>query len=197
MVPGWADDCISRRLMEDTSPSMSSAQTEAFPGRLTTGPFVDKRPTFSRDGQSIYFPSNRSGSDEIWKIPAGGGDPVQITPNGEGRDVPKESPDGKFLYYMKGWPRQCSVWKMPVGGGEETMVLDSVHADGQWAFWKEGIYFFRPADAKGHSDMYLNSSPLARQARSLRSRSPSPIASRLRPTAGRFCTPSWIKPAPT
>jgi Tol biopolymer transport system component len=91
---------------------------------------------------------------EIWKVPAGGGNPVQITPDGEQRETPQESPDGKFVYYLKGGT-QCSVWRMPVGGGEETMVLDSVHCAGHWAFWKEGIYLFRPADAKGHSDICL------------------------------------------
>jgi eukaryotic-like serine/threonine-protein kinase len=138
-----------------------------LPRRLTTGPYVDKNPSFSRDGQSVFFSSNRSGSDEIWKIPASGGDLVQVTPNGEGRDLPKESPDGKFLYYMKGWPRHCSVWKMPVGGGEETMVLDSVDYKGLWAIWKEGIYFFRPPETKGHSDLYLNSFATGRMTRVL------------------------------
>jgi Tol biopolymer transport system component len=121
------------------------------PRRLTSGPFVDKRSTFSQDGRSIYFPSNRSGEYQIWKIPADGGNPVQITPNGEARDTPQESPDGRFLYYCKG----DSVWRMPVGGGEESMVLDSIHPFGGWAFWEQGIYFFRPADAMEHSDLCL------------------------------------------
>jgi Tol biopolymer transport system component len=121
------------------------------PKRLTAGPFNDKLSTFSRDGKSIYFASERSGMSEIWKVPAGGGDPVQITPNGEERDIPEESPEGKFLYYGKG----AGVWRMPVAGGKESMVLDSVHPVGGWALWEQGIYFFRPADEKGHSDICL------------------------------------------
>ncbi len=35
------------------------------------------------------------------------------------------------------------------------MVLDSVHPSGGWAFWEQGIYFFRPPDSKGHSDLCL------------------------------------------
>jgi len=125
------------------------------PRRLTGGPFVDQRATLSRDGQTIYFPSNRSGTKEIWKIPTSYGISVQITPNGEMRDIPQESPDRRFIYYIKLVGTPCSVWKMPVGGGEETGILDSVHCAGQWAFWKEGIYFFRPASEKGHSDICL------------------------------------------
>jgi hypothetical protein len=40
-----------------------------------------------------------------------------------------------------------------VGGGNETEVLDSVHCAGQWAVWEKGIYFFKPADEKGRSDI--------------------------------------------
>jgi Tol biopolymer transport system component len=139
-----------------TSVFVVSAEGGA-PRRLTAGPFNDQAAIFSRDGKSIYFASQRSGMFEIWKVPAGGGDPVQVTPNGEVRDMPQESPDGKSIYYTKcaSWPEACSVWRMPVGGGEETLVLDSVHEAGQWAFWKEGIYFFRPADEKGRSDICL------------------------------------------
>ena len=51
------------------------------PRRLTTEPAVDKWPCWSRDGQSIYFASHRSGTSEIWKMSATGGDAVQITRN--------------------------------------------------------------------------------------------------------------------
>ena len=35
------------------------------------------------------------------------------------------------------------------------MLLDSVHLYAGLAVWEQGIYFFRPPDAKGHSDLYL------------------------------------------
>ena len=119
------------------------------PRRLTTGPSGGKWACWSRDSQSIYFVS----SEQVWKMPATGGDPVQITRNGG--DVPQESPDGKFLYYIKGdpWPEKCSVWRMPVGGGEETRVLERVHVAGHWVVGEQGIYFFGPEDDKGHSDI--------------------------------------------
>jgi eukaryotic-like serine/threonine-protein kinase len=154
--PGWSPDgrTVAYTVFDGRYQSVHLVSANGgVPRRLTTGPFVDKVATFSRDGQSIYFPSNRSGTYQIWKVLAGGGDPVQITPNGEERDFPRESPDGKFIYFQKRGPTQCSVWKMPAGGGEETVVLDSVQCGGQWAYWKERIYFFRPMDAKGHSDI--------------------------------------------
>jgi eukaryotic-like serine/threonine-protein kinase len=121
------------------------------PRRMTTDPAEDKWPYWSHDGKWIYFSSTRSGREEIWKMPSGGGEAVQITRNSG--DVPQESADGKFLYYMKGWPEAVSVWRASVDGNQETKVLDSVHSEGQWTVGKEGIYFFRPPDKMGHSDI--------------------------------------------
>ena len=123
------------------------------PRRLTTHPAEDKWPYWSHDGKWIYFSSTRSGREEIWKMPSSGGEAVQITRNSG--DTPQESPDGKFLYYMKGWPEAVSVWRASVDGSQEVKVLDSVHSEGQWAVGKDGIYFFRPPDKMGHSDICL------------------------------------------
>ena len=121
------------------------------PRRMTTDPAEDKWPDWSHDGKWIYFSSTRSGREEIWKMPSSGGEAVQITRNSG--DIPQESSDGKFLYYMKGWPDAVSVWRSQLDGSQETKLLDSVHSEGQWAVAKEGIYFFRPPDKLGHSDI--------------------------------------------
>ena len=121
------------------------------PRRITTDPAEDKWPYWSHDGKWIYFSSTRSGREEIWKMPYNGGEAVQITRNSG--DIPQESEDGKFLYYMKGWPDAVSVWRTSVDGNQEAKVLESVHSEGQWTVSKEGIYFFRPPDKMGHSDI--------------------------------------------
>ncbi len=121
------------------------------PRRITTDPAEDKWPYWSHDGKWIYFSSTRSGREEIWKMPASGGEAVQITRNSG--DSPQESLDGKFLYYMKGWPEAVSIWRAQVDGSQETKVLDSVHSEGQWAVVKEGIYFFSTPDKMEHSDI--------------------------------------------
>lgn len=121
------------------------------PRRMTTDPAEDKWPYWSHDGKWIYFSSTRSGREEIWRMPASGGEAVQITRNSG--DTPQESPDGRFLYYMKGWPDAVSVWRASVDGNQEAKVLDSVHSEGQWTVGKEGIYFFRTPDKMGHSDI--------------------------------------------
>ena len=91
---------------------------------LDTGS-CDEAPTWSRNGKWIYFPSNRSGTFEVWKVPSEGGKAVQITKGGGYNAV--ESFDGKALYYLKLGKRDVEVgqiWKVPCEAGEETMVLD-------------------------------------------------------------------------
>ncbi len=121
--------------------------------RLTADPANDGWPYWSRDGQWIYFRSNRKGS-EIWKVPSKGGEEFQCTRD-DGADLPHESLDGRWLYYSKGWPGPESVWRMPLAGGESTRVFDGVHPGGLWTVGKEGIYFFTVADEKGHTDLNL------------------------------------------
>jgi Tol biopolymer transport system component len=107
------------------------------PTRLTTHSADDVVPSWSRDGNWVYFTSNRSGRDEVWKVSAAGATAVQVTRNGG--DTAFESPDGKSVYYIK---RDFSrgLWKMPVSGGEESQVLPSVPGR---AFCpvNDGIYF--------------------------------------------------------
>jgi serine/threonine protein kinase len=110
-----------------------------------------KWPSWSRDGQSLYFAS-ASYPASIWKIPSGGGRPVQLT-QGPGDDMPQSSPDGKFLYFNKGWPGPLSIWRIPVDGGEETKVVEGVSTGGQWTIGPDGVYFFTTPDAEGRSEM--------------------------------------------
>jgi len=82
------------------------------------------------------FGSARSGSWQVWKMPADGGQPVQVTTNG-GHEA-FESRDGKYVYYSKG--EGAGIWRVPAKGGEETQVMD--HATmGHWAVLDRGICF--------------------------------------------------------
>ena len=99
-------------------------------------------PSWSRDGKWLYFASKRGNEPfQIWKIPAGGGVPVQLTKNGG--ISPVESPDRQYLYYSK--YEQGGVWRKPLEGGEEMQVLDEAggHQWPNWVLTAEGIYFLK------------------------------------------------------
>jgi dipeptidyl aminopeptidase/acylaminoacyl peptidase len=50
------------------------------PRRLTAHPSgSDSSPTWSKDGRSVYFLSSRSGSSQVWRITADGGEAEQVT----------------------------------------------------------------------------------------------------------------------
>jgi hypothetical protein len=82
----------------------------------------------------------RSGSHQIWRMPAAGGEAIQVTSQGGVESM--ESPDGQFLYYVK-TRNAPGIWRRPVAGGEERFVLDH-HGAGFWRYWavvEQGIYF--------------------------------------------------------
>jgi dipeptidyl aminopeptidase/acylaminoacyl peptidase len=71
------------------------ARDAAPPKRLTPEGWNVNSPAFSPDGQSVYFLSAKSGSQQLYAMPASGGEPKQVT------DLPTDvggfllSPDGK------------------------------------------------------------------------------------------------------
>jgi Tol biopolymer transport system component len=99
----WSPD--GRRIVYDTMQEdrrFDIRLIEAVGGQPTpiaSHPANDKIPSFSRDGKWIYFSSNRSGKDEIYRVPVAGGGPVRLTD--QGGWVAVESVDGQSIYYTK------------------------------------------------------------------------------------------------
>ncbi|MEO8381823.1 MAG: S9 family peptidase [Acidobacteriota bacterium] len=67
--------------------------------RMTSHSAAEFNPRWAPDGKSIYFLSTRSGSSQVWQIPLGGGEAVQVT------SVPLDagsfnlSPDGTRIVF--------------------------------------------------------------------------------------------------
>jgi Tol biopolymer transport system component/DNA-binding winged helix-turn-helix (wHTH) protein len=152
--PRWSPDgrqIVFDARVEDSADIYVINVEGGAPRRLTTEPSEDIVPSWSSDGQWIYFCSNRSGGQQIWKTPAkepsGSGQAVQVTKQGGFDNM--ESPDGHYLYYAKG-RGEAGIWRIPVAGGAETPVLDH-HQAGltrQWAVTPQGIWFVTAEAAK-------------------------------------------------
>ncbi len=111
------------------------------PRRLTkSSDSTNTRPSWSQDGRRVYFTSDRSGRNEIWKIPADGGEAVQVTRLGGAAALP--SPDGRYLYYVKE-PSPPGLFRMPAEGGEEEQVLPDLGPSRHASFGvtAKGVYF--------------------------------------------------------
>ncbi len=68
--------------------------------QITTGPFIDQRPMFSPDGQTIAFVSNRDGRERVWTVSLDGRqEPVPLQNEGFGYR-PSYSPDGEKIYFF-------------------------------------------------------------------------------------------------
>jgi len=129
--------------------------------RITDSKSEDALPHWFSDGKYIYFTSNRTGENQVWKIPFGQSEDdairsaTQVTQNGGFRPI--ESFDGKYLYYLK-YRADRRIWRMPVEGGEEVLVSESINA--WWPNWdlaRDGIYF---VDRQEVSNFHWSNRPL-------------------------------------
>ncbi|MBS1828350.1 MAG: protein kinase [Acidobacteria bacterium] len=105
--------------------------------RFTTEPSEEGRPAWSRDGRWLYFRSNRTGTNQIWRRRTdGSGITEQITRKG-GYEA-QESHDGRTLFY----PRQRAsneIWAMPLPTGPERVVTQGLGL-GFWGVGHDGVY---------------------------------------------------------
>ncbi len=84
--------------------------------QVTNDPANDVMPTFSPDGQSVAFASDRGGNWDIWIVDLKGGKPVQVT-NSPTQDLhPSFSPDGSQLIFCSFGSRsgQWELWIVDV-----------------------------------------------------------------------------------
>jgi eukaryotic-like serine/threonine-protein kinase len=110
------------------------------PHPLTQGNGRNIIPIWSPDGRWIYYTSSVTGAQTIWRIPAAGGEPRQITK--QGGYSAKLSPDGKYLYYLKN-RREGELWRAPAEGGEEELLVREFKSRNFWVL-PEGVYHLDP-----------------------------------------------------
>jgi Tol biopolymer transport system component/DNA-binding winged helix-turn-helix (wHTH) protein len=109
------------------------------PRAITSGSYNDVAPSWSADGQYLYFGSNRSGSWQIWRVQVDGSHaPQQITTNGG--MFAMVSGDGQRIYYTK--YTSAGLWQQPVAGGRERKVFDGPPAGypDYWTLSRDGVY---------------------------------------------------------
>jgi Tol biopolymer transport system component/C-terminal processing protease CtpA/Prc len=76
-------------------------------------------PMWSADGATLYYMSDASGSENLWKLPAAGGQPTQITHFASGRVLfPSIAKDGSAIVFE----RDFGVWKLDLKSGQAGQV---------------------------------------------------------------------------
>ncbi len=77
-----------------------NADGTGTPRRISNSNAIDTEPVFARDGNTIYFTSDRGGSPQIYRMPSTGGDAQRVTFEGSYNVSPRLSADGKSLVYV-------------------------------------------------------------------------------------------------
>jgi serine/threonine protein kinase/dipeptidyl aminopeptidase/acylaminoacyl peptidase len=137
----WSPD--SKQIAFDNRPEghgdIFVANTEGgIHKRLTISESDDIVPCWSKNGDWIYFASNRSGVFQIWKISLTDGIPTQITENGG--YAPRLSSDGNWIYYSRS-ESASEIFKLAVTGGNEYLIHNNPVNWYDWCLGDKGIYY--------------------------------------------------------
>jgi eukaryotic-like serine/threonine-protein kinase len=123
------------------------------PRQLTMDAGDENVPTWSRDGQWVYYTSDQKVGRNVWRIPAQGGRPQQITSTGSlYRAVP--SPDGTEIFFQPrtGGPASslaAPLLAVPKGGGSTPRQVLRCAAD--FATTVTGLYYVECGNTAEHN----------------------------------------------
>jgi WD40 repeat protein len=118
--------------------------------------------SWSPDGRSIAYGSNRTGRFEIFLAPAGGGGVEERLVHGETTNWgPSFSPDGQLLLYENSDPKtQYDLWVVPlVGDRKPRPFLRTEASEVHAGFSPNGRWVAYTSDTSGRSEVYVRTFP--------------------------------------
>jgi TolB protein len=112
------------------------------PKRLSRSSAIDTEPSFSSDGRTVYFTSDRGGSPQIYRMPVAGGDATRVTFSSSYNTSPRVSPDGRLLAFLTRRDGRYFVAVKDLNAGNETILTEggqeeapSFSPNGQWIMY--------------------------------------------------------------
>jgi Tol biopolymer transport system component len=142
--PRWSPD--GQRIVYHSDADEASgdvfvvAASGGRPRNLTPHDGADTFPSFSLDGRWVYFNSSRAGALSIWKVPASGGEAVQVSPRFA--FLALESTDGASLFYVDSpaMTTAGALMRLPLKGGAPERIATDVDPM-CFHVIEDGIYF--------------------------------------------------------
>ncbi len=126
--------------------------TRATP--VTTGNQIIESFDVSSDGQWLAFDSDRTGNQDIFRMPLAGGEPEQLTNNPGDDFQPTFSPDGREIAFhaFRGGTRD--VYVMSATGGEQRPVIATPAQERDPGWSPDGRRMSYSSDATGRYEIY-------------------------------------------
>jgi hypothetical protein len=114
-----------------------SSVVGGFTRRLTDDPGTDAPGSWSPDGGTVYFASDRTGTYQVWKVPVEGGQAERLSR--EGGLFPCASSDGRFVFYLDEGLRY--VYGISLESGEESLVLEKETYRSSLQLWRRRLVY--------------------------------------------------------
>jgi len=133
------------------------------PLRFTFNAGSEDDPSWSSDGKSVFFQSNRDGFVGLYQRAATGAGNDQLLARSDGVDNGTDcSADGRFIFFGKAPSIGADLWVLPLFGERKPYpVLQSEFSETQGHFSPDSRWFAYVSNESGRNEIYVQNFPPA------------------------------------